>query len=209
MYYGQDGNDVTTGCVYPCGNTFYIGGIGGGVTEGGEPYSSSLASAASYIYTYWVVLGPLANPSLTPFQWGQQQAATANSTFLSWPQRNRNTLFADVEVTNDWSSTVSDNQEVIKGWFSQAVSFTYGVYTTQSQWQTITGGMNLSQFGSVYVWSADDAGSTPPCGSPPNCPTAFPSLPDIGGISPVFWQYVSATPTSNISDYDAALTIIE
>ena len=84
MYYGQDGNDNDTACRYPCGSTFYIGALGAGSTAGGQPYSSYLASQGSFVYAYWVLLGPAYTPAgSTDFQWGQAQAVAANSAYVN------------------------------------------------------------------------------------------------------------------------------
>lgn len=204
MYYGCDSASNS----FPCGANFYIGQIGYGTTQSYTYFNTAAANAvgAANTYGYWFVYGPDAVDATTDaaaYSWGQQQADAAYAARLNAPAPiGRVTVFADVEGgpgSNGWSSNVALNRKVWEGFFNQLAAhvLSAGLYSTSYQWtQTMGSGYGIPA--GTSVWSADSQ-NTPGCDS---CPSSFPELPSIGGVSPVIWQY-NGTPGCS-ADLNAA-----
>jgi len=200
---------------------FYIGqlGYGGGASNQYFNGDAAVRATPNNAYASWFVTGPdLASPRATTpdaaYAWGQTQANLAASARLNAPQPVlRVTLFGDFEGfrgQNGWSSNTALNQAVWTGFYNgiRAQVLSPGLYSTALQWNDI---MNAGQgFGippGTAVWSADlseaGGGTGPvPCDG---YPTTWPSLPLIGGVAPVIWQY-NQHPSCT-ADLDAAISL--
>ncbi len=216
MYYGCDSGSNH----FPCAADFYIGRVGYGVTRDYTYFNASAANrvGAANTYAYWFVEGPDAAGATNndaAYNWGQRQADAAHDARLAAPAPiSRVTVFGDFEGfrgQNGWSTNVALNQKVWQGFFNQMAHnvLSAGVYSTATQWNDImNAGAGFGIPPGTSIWSADDTDSSGSNGPVPcdGCPSSFPSLPLIGGITPVIWQYNQnngSSPTCP-ADLDAA-----
>ncbi len=131
-YYGSDGSTSGFPSCTSAEPNFYIGKIGGGITDGsGGVFNTTTANAAGgpQTFAYWDLMGPAANDtSDTMTQWGTAQAhkfveAWQAGSYASY--LGGTTFFLDIEYgTNGgqgWgtetesSGTLTDRQQILLG----------------------------------------------------------------------------------------------
>jgi hypothetical protein len=205
MYYGCDSNSND----FPCSADFYIGRIGYGTTADDSVFNYQAAAkvGCTRTWSYWFLQGPsAAPPGTTAYDWGKAQADAAIAAWGGNASVCGHTVYGDVEGPGQygWSYLeFQNNSQVWQGFYDElsgsSALLNPGLYSSAFQWTHI---MDTYQVAATTpVWSADQTNSV----GCENCPTEFPALPPIGGVSPTIWQYNSTSAQGGCpSDLDLA-----
>ncbi|MFI5035590.1 MAG: hypothetical protein ACHQFZ_05240 [Acidimicrobiales bacterium] len=213
FYFGMDG---TSGPPFPCtgnGHSYYIGRLGGEITEGGIGFNLSSAKAATYLLTsgYWDIGGPgIIPPGKSAYQWGQQQANAFLSAYNTGPNAPYvlgQTLFGDIESGNfGWGvGTKTQGQDIVHGFIQTIanVGFSPGLYANRPDWDNLIGASWTSPTPFVW-WLADTYVGITTCVEAQN---EFNSLffgnniYSRGGYKVMVWQY-NGTSGGSVRDLD-------
>ncbi|HET9098392.1 MAG TPA: hypothetical protein VFN51_02130 [Candidatus Saccharimonadales bacterium] len=126
-----------------------------------------------YVNTGWNILSPNIN-SLSPlvcgvgdenclaYNYGYNAGVYALHTLKQLNLPTDKAWWLDVETSNSWSSSVSQNQDSIQGEYDALMAggaSSVGIYSTTVQWQVITGGWKNGwpSWGSTTWTTASDA----------------------------------------------------
>ncbi len=164
FYFGMDGSSSTP---FPCtgsGHSFYIGRVGGEVTESSAEFNVATAQAATPAFTsaYWDLGGSTSIPvGLTASQWGQKQAEAFITAIATGPNAihiQGKTLFCDIEAGNPgWAeSDPALNREILNGFLDgiATLGFVPGVYANLSDFDRYLGASWIATTPFVW-WLAD------------------------------------------------------
>lgn len=213
MYYGADSGTTSS----PYGLDFYIGQMGYGTIQsfdkstGGDSsyFLKAGASAATYLYGYWLLSGMSGAPSgTTATNWGiaqGQAAAAAYEDVRTYYGANKLQYVIWVDCENiagglDYQD-YTNNHDIYNGffdWMSKYGPAFPGTYSSPYEWNTATMGSNFAPNISEesLLWLAD---------YPPTLPTKselatskyWVNFPQTN-IKPSIWQY-NGTPDYNVA----------
>lgn len=188
-----------------CGNSFYIGRLGYGTTY--DPLWNPPSGVTTF--SFWNIQGPSDAPSGTTYTaWGQDQATAYYNNWLQNGKGSNATLFGSVSAgSGGWTSTISDNQEVVDGFLNQLayltgteVAATFGLYgSLSSEFQDLLDASNWASPQPIVVWLANVPDTPPDCSGAESEFCSWNKY-SIGGYAPVIWQY-SQYPDLDVTPY--------
>ncbi len=206
-YVGTDTNNALPFPVDGAIEHFYIGRLGGELTASSLGFDAEAARAlpSDQVYGYWNLGGPAHSARSavqTAVAWGAAQAEAAVKAHHENPLVGGKTLFLDTEAGNGgWGSDVAINRQVMAGALyrlAQTPGMVPGVYVAPRFWTESFGTTEWIP-GTAFVLYL--AGTT----CPNNAATAmaqWATLPAVGGMRPMIWQYHVSECVGAAQDWD-------
>ncbi len=204
------GTDTNNAMPFPTGGAaehFYIGRLGGELTASSVGFDAEAARAlpAAQVYGYWDLGGP-SHPgrpaNQTAGAWGAAQAAAAVEVLHETPSVGGKTLFLDTEAGNGgWATDIGLNRLVMAGalhQLDQAVGVVPGVYISPRFWSQSFGTTGWIP-GIAFVLYV--AGTSCPSDAA-RAMAGWETLPAIGGMRPMIWQFHVAECVGAAQDWD-------
>ena len=202
------GTDTNGALPFPAGPVrrehFYLGRLGGETRADSMGFDIQAAKVATQTFAYWDLAGPGVLATNEAPVWGARQARAAIEAWGTHQYVQGKTLFLDVEVANGgWGTDQALNEGVLQGALQALANSVAipGCYVSPGAWAQLFGPA-WSPGTPFVLWLAGNANQ-----SLPTAISEWESLPTIGAMRPMIWQYntsgslVSRSQDRNLTPY--------